>query len=283
MGESAATRRGAARWACLLACGLAVAGCAFPLPQEPQPQRQGGPSPPRDDAGPGGRAQPLALTPQQEWAVGTRAYHEVLNEVGRNLLPADSAETQRVRRVVGKLVHATENRALMKEIFLHYGYRFAWEVNVVRDKQVNAFCLPAGFIFVYTGLLRVTGDDDDYLATVLSHEMAHALAHHSSEKVAREQQRGGGVLRDLSHGRMQESEADHIGVFLMPFAGFEPEKAVGFWQKMQAETEGRGKPPEFLSDHPSAEHRARDLRAWAPRAKAAKKAFDEGHVSAPGR
>jgi len=107
--------------------------------------------------------------------------------------------------------------------------------------------------------------------------MAHALAHHGSERVAREES-GANILRSLSYDRAQESEADHIGLFLMTFAGYEPEQAVDFWERMDS-LESRGRPPEFLSDHPSAAHRIRDLRAWAPKAKAAKRAFDEGRIA----
>jgi predicted Zn-dependent protease len=77
---------------------------------------------------------------------------------------------------------------------------------------------------------------------------------------------------------MQESEADHIGVFLMAFAGYDPARAVEFWQRMSQARGAQGEPPEFLSDHPSHDTRIRQLREWAPRARAAKKAFDEGRV-----
>jgi predicted Zn-dependent protease len=204
-----------------------------------------------------------------------------MDEVGDRVLPADTSETGRVRRVTERIARAGENEPLQREIKLRIrGYRFEWEANVVRDRQVNAFCLPAGKVFVFTGILPVVGDSDDRLATVLSHEIAHALAHHASERVARE--RGGGnILRSLSYDRMQESEADHIGVFLMTFAGYDPNRAVEFWERMHGANQG-GSPPEFLSDHPSDEHRIANLREWAPKARAAKKAYDEGRI-APAR
>jgi len=124
-------------------------------------------------------------------------------------------------------------------------------------------------------------ETDDQLATVLSHEMAHALAHHGSERVARERS-AGGVLGKLKYDRFQESEADKIGVFLMPFAGYDPDEAVRFWTRMARLGRG-GEPPEILSDHPSHETRIKQLAAWAPRAKAAKKAYDEGRVAPAGR
>jgi predicted Zn-dependent protease len=201
-----------------------------------------------------------------------------MDELGDRVLPADSPEVVRVQHVAGRLVRASQNPKLQQEINLRVrGYVFEWEANVVRDRQVNAFSLPAGKLFVYTGLLRVTGPDDDYLATVLSHEIAHALAHHASERVAREQS-GAGILRQLRYNREQEEEADHIGVFLMPFAGYDPRKAVTFWQRMQQAQGGRGV-PELLSDHPSDRHRIEKMRRWVPPALGAKRAFDEGRVT----
>lgn len=244
-----------------------LAGCAPPTAERP-------------GAGPGGREQPLALSPRQELAVGRRAYRQVMEEYGDRVLPASRPEVERVRRVTERLARASEIEPLQREIMLRVrGYRFEWEANVIRDSQINAFCLPAGKVFVFTGILPVVGRDDDYLATVLSHEIAHALAHHASERVAREQS-GAGVFRSLQYDRMQESEADHIGVFLMPFAGYDPNKAVGFWQRMDRATGAGGRLPEFLSDHPNPAHRVRDLRGWAPQAAAAKRAYDEGRIDA---
>src|SRR5262249_8134279 len=151
------------------------------------------------------------------------------------------------------------------------GYTFEWEVAVVRERQVNAFCLPAGKMVVFTGLLP-PADTDPLLATVLAHEMAHALARPARQRPAGAQRGGPGKpLRKLAYDRMQESEADHIGVFLMAFAEYDPRAAVAFWQRMEQASGGRRR-LEILSTHPSPEHRARDLRRWAERALAAKKA-----------
>jgi predicted Zn-dependent protease len=265
-----ASRRGAAAAAAIVFAASALA-CSGGGPGEAGPPE-----------GPGGRPQPLALTPSQELAVGRRAYREVLADLRDRALPDGSAESRRVRGVVDRIARATAIEPLRREILLRVqGYRFEWEATVVRDRQVNAFCLPAGKMVVFTGILPVAANDDQ-LATVLGHEMAHALAHHASERVAREQS-GAGVLRSLSYDRMQESEADHIGLFLMTFAGYDPDQAVAFWQRMHTATGADGRPPEFLSDHPSVEHRIRDLRGWVPNARAAKKAFDEGRVVPAGR
>ena len=257
--------RKSVRWVALVLL-VAPVGCS--RPSEPA------------DAGPGGRPQPLALKPQQELAAGRQAAQQVREKYAGRFLPADSPEVRRVRDVTERLVRASQIEPLQREMNLRVrNYVFEWEANVVRDREINAFCLPAGKIFVLTGILGVTGEDDDFLATVLAHEMAHALAHHASERVAREQT-SSNVLRNLYYDRIQEAEADHIGVFLMALAGYDPNRAVAFWQRMSQAGAGRGV-PEFLSDHPSDETRIHNLQEWAPRAQAAKKAFDEGRIAPP--
>lgn len=215
--------------------------------------------------------------------MGRRAYGEVMADVRGRTLPDNSAEVHRVRGVMDRIARAAAIEPLQREILLRVrGYRFEWEANVIRDSQVNAFCLPAGKMVVFTGLLPVAANDDQ-LATVLGHEMAHALTHHASERVAREQT-STNILRSLSYDRLQESEADHVGLFLMTFAGYDPEQAVAFWSRMHNATGQRGgRPPEFLSDHPSDERRIRNLRGWSAQARAAKTAYEEGRVAPAGR
>jgi predicted Zn-dependent protease len=258
--------RFARRGVYLLLVVLWGAGC-----EQPGPQGGG--------EGPGRRQQQLALSPKQELELGRRAFQEVLSEYRGRILPEDDPQTVKVRRVAGRITRAAEIEPLQREINLHVrGYRFEWEARVVRDKQANAFCLPAGKIVVFTGILPVAKTEGQ-LATVLAHEIAHALAHHSSERLALEKAQGGGVLRKLSFNRAQELEADHIGVFLMTFAGYDPDEAVTFWERMMQRAAGEGRQkPEILSDHPSDAHRIQQLRAWVPWARAAKKAYDAGNV-----
>src|SRR5205823_3875420 len=92
----------------------------------------------------------------------------------------------------------------------------------------------------------------------------------------------GGGFSGLAHDRFQESEADHIGVFLMTFAGYDPDQSLAFWQEMRRAS-ARQAPPEILSDHPSDEHRIAQLRGWVPQAKGAKRAFDEGRIAPAAR
>src|SRR5579864_1103326 len=187
-----------------VACALAVPGCA--------PVGQG--------EGPGHRAQELALSPEQEVALGAQAYREILS---KSRVVTRGPDVERVNRVGRRIAKAAEIEPLQREINLRVrGFRFDWEFTVVLERQINAFCLPGGKVVVFSGLLPVAARDD-HLATVLSHEIAHALAHHASERLARQQAEGGSLLDALvnkAHDRQQESEADHIGLFLMTFAGY---------------------------------------------------------------
>jgi predicted Zn-dependent protease len=236
--------------------------------------------------GPGHRRQKLALTPQQELEIGRKAYREILDKYRGKILPADSTEVKRARQVTARIVKAAGIEPLQREINLHLqGYRFEWEVNVLQDRQINAFCLPGGKIAVYTGLFRVV-EDDDQLATVMSHEIAHALAHHASERIATAQREGGNPLSFLinkKHDREQEAEADKIGVFLMTFAGYDPREAITFWQRMQQAHQGGSGTPEILSDHPSDARRIEAMKDNVRRALAGKRAFDEGRIAPASR
>src|SRR5207253_6789036 len=134
--------------------------------------------------GPGHRRQALALSPHQELSLGEQAYREVL---GKSRVVPGGAEVERVRGIGRRIARAAEIEPLQREINLRVkGYTFAWEFNLLRDDQVNAFCLPGGKVAVFTGLLPVA-EHDDQLSTVMAHEIAHALADHASERAARQQ------------------------------------------------------------------------------------------------
>jgi predicted Zn-dependent protease len=246
----------------------AVAGCDIEVPEG-------------RGEGPGHRAQQLGLMPEEELALGQQAYQQILSESRGRIVPADDPRVQRVRGITVRVVRAAGIEPLQREINLHVrGYRFEWAANVIDEPKINAFCLPGGKIAVYTGLLPVA-ENDAQLATVLGHEIAHALAHHSNERVTRQQSGRVNLLLDKAFDRKQEAEADHIGVFLMTFAGYDPEEAVRFWVRMSRATAGGGRPPAILSDHPTNEQRIRAMSGWVPMARAAKKAFDEGRIAPP--
>jgi metalloendopeptidase OMA1, mitochondrial len=169
---------------------------------------------------------------------------------------------------------------------------FDWKVTLLRRNEANAYCLPGGKIVVYTGILPLTRNDAA-LATVLGHEVAHATAEHSAERIERQHLTriaaaiiaGGvavtprGYLRvaallgaagSLPFTRSQESEADHIGLIYMGRAGYHPQQAVAFWKRMKRASHGK-QPPEFLSDHPSDAHRIQRIEEWQPEAEHAYK------------
>ena len=280
--------------------------------------------------GPGRRYQALSLSSGQEVKLGDEAFQEVLQKEH----PVGGAAETRVQTVGEKIFHvALDNKPLRREINLSDtdAHGRPWDFDdrkyvVLEDKAVNAFCLPGGKVAVFTGLIDMTKGNDDWLATVLGHEIAHALAHHASERIARQQMdgqavdasaeglglldqndqlklmdllgvgshaldyadrggqsqggHGGGIfgqLRDLSFDRQQESEADHIGVFLMTFAGYDPRQAVDFWEAM--EQHSGGSPPEILSDHPSDAHRIAKMRGWVVQAENALRAYKAGNIA----
>ncbi len=249
-----------------LCCGLmslvAVGGCV----EAPQ------------GTGPGRREQPLALTPAQELQIGREAYRQVLE--GAQVVES-GPEIEQVRRVSQRIAEAVQIEPLQREIHLQLkGYEFEWEYSVVQSDQANAFCLPGGKVVVLTGLLDVVKNDDQ-LAAVIAHEVAHVLAHHASERIARERMVGRGLL-SLSYNRQQETEADHIGLFLMTFAGYDPDEAVEFWKEMQRARGDAIHLPEIISDHPNDNRRMQQLQAWVGPAKAAKQALDEGRIQPVG-
>ncbi|MDR0641156.1 MAG: M48 family metallopeptidase [Treponema sp.] len=202
-----------------------------------------------------------------------------------------TAEAFLVERVGIRIREAAE-KWLISEGAGTYLADYRWEYKLVRDDQVNAWCMPGGKIVVYTGILPFTQSEAG-LATVMGHEVSHALLNHGQQRMsaAMLQQFGAAGLTLLTGNRSQESqalamtlygagselfgilpfsrnhesEADRIGLILMAIAGYNPEEAVPFWERMSAA--GGGAVPEFLSTHPSDATRIRDLRREMPGAK----------------
>lgn len=168
---------------------------------------------------------------------------------------------------------------------------YEWEFNLVEDTSVNAWCMPGGKVAVYTGILPYA-EDDTGLSVIIGHEVAHAVARHADERLSQmlALQLGGMALGEalasqpvltrqiamtafgvgaevgvvLPYSRVQETEADRLGLIFMAMAGYDPRRAVGFWQRMA----GRGvaKPPEFLSTHPADETRISNIKKFLPEA-----------------
>ncbi len=212
-----------------------------------------------------------------------QAYRQFLGDSKTKVLTSGEQVT-RVKNV-GNRIAAAIDRYLKANGYANQ-YNFSWEFNVVQSSEINAWCMPGGKVAVYTGILRVA-NTDAALATVMGHEIAHAIARHSEERYSQtmgaqalgsvigavgksdgiNQLYGlGGQLALLKYGRSQESEADHLGLIFMAMAGYDPSAAISFWQRMANTKSGNGAPPEFLSTHPSDATRIADIKRLLPEA-----------------
>lgn len=235
-----------------------------------------------------GRRQ-LSLVPASEMlSMSTQEYSTFLKQ---NKLSTDQQATAMVRRVGSRIQGAVEryfsDKGLSDQLA---GYQ--WEFNLVDSKEVNAWCMPGGKVVVYTGILPLTRDESG-LAVVLGHEISHAVARHGDERMSQQllAQLGGAALSEalaqkpaetkqlwmaafgagaqlgvlLPFSRTQESEADHLGLIFMAMAGYDPQTAIPFWERMAQQSAGKA-PPAFLSDHPSDQARIDALKADMPEA-----------------
>jgi len=234
-----------------------------------------------------GRSQ-LNLIPQSEMlSMSASQYSDFLKT---NPESNDAAGKALVVKVGTNIQHAVETYMASKGLSDKIK-DFHWEFHLVESKEVNAWCMPGGKVVVYTGILPVTQTEAG-LAVVLGHEIGHAIAQHGNERMSQglvTQLGGMGLSAALSKhpqqtqtlwmsafgagaqygailpfSRLQESEADHIGLILMAMAGYDPHEAATFWQRMA--TSGGQKPPEIESTHPSDEHRIADIQKEIPEA-----------------
>ncbi|SNR74200.1 Peptidase family M48 [Humidesulfovibrio mexicanus] len=221
------------------------------------------------------RSQLLLISEGQEVALGLQSAQEVLKKEKES---GDDLQVERVKRV-GQRIAVAANKPDYK-----------WEFRLIEKDTVNAFCLPGGKVFVYTGILDLTTSNDE-LAAVMGHEIAHALLRHGGERVsmALMAQMGGqaaslalgssvspaasqvfnqvygvgaqvGVM--LPHSRSQESEADEVGMILAAKAGYEPSGALSLWRKMDAYAKSKGQnAPGWLSTHPTTEDRIAAIKS----------------------
>jgi metalloendopeptidase OMA1, mitochondrial len=230
-----------------------------------------------------GRSQLNMFSVEQDKELGAQAYKEVISQ---SKLADSGPEADLVRRVVARLAAVADDPG------------FDWEAHVIDDPEtVNAWCMPGGKIAVYTGILPVTQDETG-LAVVLGHEIAHAIARHGTERMSTQglTQEGLSILAGsvdsvaqyqqvigaaanvfvfMPWGRSQELEADQIGLIYMARAGYDPRKAIDFWQRME-QAAGGGSPPEFLSTHPSGQKRIQQLKELMPKALAEYEARGSG-------
>ena len=200
-------------------------------------------------------------------------------------------KTNMVKRVGKRIAEATE-KYLRENNLSSEIKNFNWEFNLIKDNQINAFCMPGGKIVVYEGLMKIAQTDDE-LAVVLGHEVAHAVAKHSNERMSQQlaAQYGAKILTAslsdksqtvqklatnvyglgaqyglmLPFSRRHESEADYMGLVFMTIAGYDPSVAINFWKKMSAGS--KGQIPEFMSTHPSDATRINALYKALPEVK----------------
>ena len=232
----------------------------------------------------------LHLVPESELlSMSLQQYDEVLN---KSKLSTNTREVEMVRRVGNRIAKAAE--AFLAETGQQNKIKdYHWEFNLIQDdKTVNAWVMPGGKAAVYTGILPYTQNEAG-LAVVLGHEVGHALADHGNERMSEAllANMGGMALSValsqepqvtqqlfmavygaganlgflLPYSRLQESEADRIGLTLMARAGYDPRQAIPFWVRMSKQ-EGKSSPPEFLSTHPAPETRIADIRKYIPEA-----------------
>lgn len=225
-----------------------------------------------------GRRQLLFSSEGRETRMGYQAFEQIKRQYKLSRDPDTNALVTKVGRRIADAAHRPDYR---------------WEFVVFEGKEANAFCLPGGKVGIFTGILKYTKDEAG-MATVISHEVAHALARHAGERLSQSMlaQAGGiglgaalggvgslagtaimqgyslgaqlGIL--LPYSRTQESEADRIGLILMAKAGYDPAQALEFWKRMMTHEKG-AKLPQFMSTHPNDASRRRELQEFLPEAR----------------
>lgn len=236
-----------------------------------------------------GRRQLKAVPNSSLLSMSFNQYSTFLKE---NKVMSTGEQRQMVRNVGSKLQAAVTKAMSANKKYKKRIKGFSWEFNLVEDKALNAWCMPGGKVVFYTGIMPVCQDETG-VAVVMGHEIAHAIAAHGNERMSQglATQLGGlgiavamqnkpaevqnlfnqafgigtqmGVL--LPFSRMHESEADKMGLIFMAMAGYDPAKAVDFWERME-KSGGSGGAPEFLSTHPSHSTRIANIKKWLPEA-----------------
>ena len=235
-----------------------------------------------------GRQQSLMVSDGEILSLSTQQYSEFMKTAK---LSTNAANTAMVKRVGQNLANAVTTYLTAAGLSNDLQY-YKWQFNLVQDKQVNAWCMPGGLICVYEGILPVTQDEAS-LAIVLGHEIAHAVARHSAEQMSTQMKQQYGIqtlgslasilgvgasavsigqavaatglnFANLKYSRNHESEADHMGLIFAAMAGYNPQAAVTFWQRMAAANTNQTS--EFLSDHPSDATRVKQIQGWMPEA-----------------
>ncbi len=238
-------------------------------------------------------------TAEEEIQLGAQAYQQVRSDAAAQgaLLPPSAQVSQQIReiasRLVAKVPQVTADLAAMNQQQAPTDYQgFQWDVSVIQSDDANAFVLPGGKMAVYTGLLPIA-ENQDAMAVVLGHEVAHALLRHGSQRMAQQKlvqmgQMAAGVALGgmdpgqqqavmaalgagaqygliLPYGRNHETQADQVGLMLAAAACFNPREAIPLWQRMSS-LGGGERPPEFASTHPDPANRIQTLQSLMPQA-----------------
>ena len=263
-----------------------------------------------------GKSEFNTISIDQASKLGAQSYVQMLQQEGRNVICSGGASScdlagRQVYDTVNEIGERLRVAAIeMEEDYLAAGYTFQpvarefdWTFNVIQSDQPNAFCLPGGYVAVYTGILDITGNYDqrvtlediadvDKLAVVMGHEIGHALAHHGAKRMSNAQlaqigtvavglglgdmdpgqaqmvQRAMGMAAQgglMAFSREHETEADKIGLELLVRACYDPREAPELWMRM-GQIGGGQRPPEWMSTHPASETRAENFRQWMPSA-----------------
>ncbi len=236
-----------------------------------------------------GRRQFSLLPSSAMLSMSFQQYDEFLKT---NKISQNQEHTRMVKKVGGRIQGAVEKYFAEKD--MSYKLKdYEWEFNLVESEGKNAWAMPGGKVVVYEGIAPIAKDENG-LAVIMGHEIAHAIANHGNERMSQGlvAQMGGMALSKaleekpektsqlwmtvfgigaqygviLPFSRLQESEADHLGLIFMAIAGYDPNEAIGFWKRMSQTKDGQA-PPEFLSTHPSDETRIRKIKESIPKAK----------------
>ena len=232
-----------------------------------------------------GRNRIMLVSDNEVLSSSLTQYNEYMTTATRSTNTTQAAMVQRV----GKKIAAATEKFLTDNGLANEVAMYQWEFNLVKDEEMNAFCMPGGKIVVYEGIMPLCESDDD-LAVVIGHEVAHAVAKHSNERLSQQMLASyGSAILDaalstrseaarqlgqtvyglganygvmLPYSRKHELEADHMGLIFMAMAGYDPAKAIAFWQKMAAASPTPI--PPFMSSHPSDAKRIAEIEKYLP-------------------
>ena len=220
------------------------------------------------------------VSAEQVEAAAAQQYQQMLGEASskRALAGPEQPQVQRLRAISQRIIPNAKS-------WNPRAQQWKWEVNLLGSKELNAFCMPGGKIAFYYGILQKLQLTDDEVATIMGHEMAHALREHARERMGKTAATNvgagllsallglgntgntllnmGGQLLSLRFSREDETEADIVGMDLAARAGYDPAAGVSLWRKMMSASQGA--PPQFLSTHPAGETRIRDIQAKLPK------------------